>query len=257
MSLLERAKEAALRARERAQERLNMYGDEKQEEMEGGCTENKPTEELEGGARNLARAEGSTRTFVAEVNGQLLGELKQVSVKRTDKAGGVSVSRVNRFIPHYFTGTPVAAAKKVISSVNKIRSGYVISKGTRANQEVKGRAQPMYTSVGIDNAIAIKLLETTRKVRSAESELGSDCRQHPTRYIAEYFGWREKLESPKAYVRGGKPITSEFKTVIIPRRGALTALEAVKVKECRAQLHPKIVDQVKSLWAKKASKRSA
>jgi hypothetical protein len=111
----------------------------------------------------------------------------------------------------YFNGAPQAAARKVVSIINRSISGE------------KSKAVE-YSTIGIDNAVKIVLIEVTRGVhRSARDEKGKLLP-----YTYSYFGWREKF-SPIVIEKDDNSIRVEWKNIAIPARSAKNAREALEM----------------------------
>lgn len=128
----------------------------------------------------------SHRSYIAYVNGNLLKGPKN-----------------NR----YFHGSPIAAARKVISIINK----------------KDAKQSPIFSSVGIQNAVSIQLQEVTKGVRKSGKP------KKP--YVYDYFGWLEQLKDDKKFMRDDKEFKASFKSIAIPKRNAPDVLTAINLSK--------------------------
>lgn len=122
----------------------------------------------------------------------------------------------------YFHGSPVQAARKVMS---KLDSDYK-----------KGRGNFKQIVQGIDNAVFIRLIEVTKGVykcppliRSKKTgQMIRNNRAHKQHYEYAYYGWRQPITATAIghKDKDGKQILAKFKSIAIPARGYETAGEA-------------------------------
>lgn len=196
-----------------------------------GLQHKQRVEKHEGGGYRLSRMKkGATRTFHVEFDGKLFVDTVRGGSSHINQKGEHIRTNYTHNRYSYYTGTPSAAAKKVLSTVHK-----AITKSIKLGEIKEGE----YNDLGIENAHSIKLMESTRGVRPSKFEIDEEGHKHRAKYVSEYFGWREELAKPKKYIRGGKEIVNNFKYVVIPRRGAKTAQEALKLKNEAHARHPK------------------
>jgi hypothetical protein len=147
----------------------------------------------------------SLRSFTAELDGVPLGDKR------------------------YFHGSPTAAARKVISMVNRqikeheIRS-YTTKKGKVMPARHVDEKLPEFDTVGKEHAVRIKLTEVTKGVLKSNKVLGADGKNHREHYTYEYFGWR--VPASTGFSRGGKQIAAGFKNVVLPARKGESLAEA-------------------------------
>jgi hypothetical protein len=167
----------------------------------------------------------SIRSFTAVVNGRPLGEKR------------------------YFHGEPRAAARKVISMINKEIVEHKVD-GAHPRQVA---AKPVeFSTIGKTNAVHIKLTEVTKGVLKSTKVLGADGKMHREHYTYEYFGWR--VPSEKSFTRGGNEITTAFKNVVIPARGG-ASLAAAEQAAAALAARPAVAAARKQLANLAASKR--
>uniref|UniRef100_A0A6C0BK17 Uncharacterized protein n=1 Tax=viral metagenome TaxID=1070528 RepID=A0A6C0BK17_9ZZZZ len=248
MSLLEKARESAARARARAHRRLQAAGGQEQEfEQEGGRKRFEIlTKHADAEARKRA-SEGkkvptakavrdSIRSFTAEVNGVPLGEKR------------------------YFHGHPMAAARKVVSMVNREIKPHKISgyeKKTKEGKKVIAERTAdgkgvEFSSIGEGNAIRIKLTEVSKGVLKATTFVADDGKRHHDKYVFEYFGWRVPVDS--SFARGNRTIQAKYRNKVIPARGAASLAEAKAKQEALAS-KPKVAAARAALKARNAAKK--
>lgn len=154
----------------------------------------------------------SLRSYKAVVNGHLLGPKR------------------------YFHGSPIAAARKVVGILNKD-----VHYTKKNNKGVVPTDKPAeMPSVGINNALDIKLIEVTKGVHKGKH--GAD------KYTYEYFGWRDNVKAKgpkdagkikvgsdgknfKEVQKGDRVVRVFWENIAIPKRGKKTAKDALVAKQ--------------------------
>ena len=169
-------RQAVQRARQAANESRR-----RREEMSGGWKAG--TTKIQGISekRRANLAEGRTlnslRTYKVSVNGQALK-----GSNKNKKTGEVTETT------RYFHGSPEAAARKVIASLNK---------------------EGVLNVTGKSNSAKLALTEVTKGVKKADGG----------KFEYTYFGWREKLEHPIERQTPTGSYTIENRNIAIPSRG--------------------------------------
>jgi hypothetical protein len=138
----------------------------------------------------------------------------------------------------YFHGSPIAAARKVVGVLNK-DVHY-----TKERDGVVPKDKPaMMPSIGVENALDIKLVEVTKGVHKGKK--GTD------KYTYEYFGWRDNVkakgqkdaekikvdengDSFKEVKKGNRVVRVYWENIAIPKRKQTTVQAAIKAKEAAA-----------------------
>ena len=239
-SLLDKARESARCARERAHKRWMWGGQMQQQEEEdmygGNMKPMKMTPQLkkqvQDAIKRAKQAEKSARS-VQEKRKRLDDEQeggyknsvpeekvqkRKLLLQRNLPAGGilpsdktikasmrtykVEVDGAPLGEKRYFRGLPGAAARKVVSIL--------------AKKEGKGASV-----TGSHNNVHIKLIETTKGVHKSDKHRAKGDPLQP--YTLEYYGWREALEEEKDTGRQdpkGNPIIARYKYIAIPKRSA-------------------------------------
>lgn len=247
-SLLEKARESARCARERAHKRL-MWGGQMQQEDEdmygGNMKPMKMTPQLkkqvQDAIKRAKQAKKSVRSRSVYDERDRLGQeqeggyknsvpeekvqKRKLMLQKNLPAGGILPSdktikasmrtykvEVDGWAlgeKRYFRGLPGAAARKVVSILAK----------------KEGKAAAV---TGAHNNVHIKLIETTKGVHKSDKRRAKGDPLQP--YTLEYYGWREALDKPKDTGRkdpSGNPIVASYKYIAIPKRSATNFEEAM------------------------------